>query len=126
MSGESLYDYSSGLLELGGDKHIDDTWYVSSFLNGMDNLAMSQFIKAQRPHDLLQATQMSTRDCGTYGEGSHVGWEEACSRHLRNTGMIRSLGDGGAPRPVTAPMAVAVTPLTSSCAQLLPPSVAHQ
>ncbi|KAJ8538939.1 hypothetical protein ON010_g12932 [Phytophthora cinnamomi] len=115
---------ANALLELGGDKHIDDTWYVSSFPNGMDNQAMSQLIKAQHPHDLLQATKMSIRDGGAYGEGSHVGWEEACSQHSRNTGMSRSFGGGGVPRPVTTPIPADSAPLASSGAQLLPPSVA--
>lgn len=94
MPGESLSDFSRALLELGGDKVIDDSWYVSSFLNGMDNQAMTQFIKVHHPHDLLEATQMAIRDCGTYGEGTRVGWEEASSRHSRNTGVVRILGGG--------------------------------
>ncbi|POM73983.1 Hypothetical protein PHPALM_9116 [Phytophthora palmivora] len=73
MPGEGLSDFSSALLELGGDKDIDDSWYVSSFLNGMDNQAMAQFVKAQHPSDLLSTTQLAIPDCGMYGEGTQVG-----------------------------------------------------
>ncbi|RLN73242.1 hypothetical protein BBJ28_00026541 [Nothophytophthora sp. Chile5] len=59
MPGERLSDFASALLELAGDKHVRDGWFVSSFRNGMDNQIMAQFVKAQQPQDLMAATQIA-------------------------------------------------------------------
>ncbi|RLN31639.1 hypothetical protein BBJ28_00025357 [Nothophytophthora sp. Chile5] len=94
MPGERLSDFASALLELAGDKHVRDGWFVSSFLNGMDNQIMAQFVKAQQPQDLMAATQIAIQQGGEFGEGSRVGWEEARARHSQSTGLRRTLGDG--------------------------------
>ncbi|RLN50778.1 hypothetical protein BBJ28_00027047 [Nothophytophthora sp. Chile5] len=94
MPGERLSDFASALLELAGDKHVRDGWFVSSFLNGMDNQIMAQFVKAQQPQDLMAATQIAIQQGGEFGEGSRVGWEEARVRHSQSTGLRRTLGDG--------------------------------
>ncbi|POM73843.1 hypothetical protein PHPALM_9271 [Phytophthora palmivora] len=72
----------------------------------------------QHPSDLLSATQMAIRDCGMYGEGTQVGWEDACARHSRNTGMLRI--PGGGVRTMTTPASAA------SIAALLPQLVVGQ